>query len=131
MEQRNTRKISLEEFAQKYLDFFEHTAADDQEMYGFLDNMTFPDECWRLGFEMDCGHSFIETCGEDAWRSVDGLQRVVDSINDVKLLGSAIFSQWRYFNHWAGSGLKEEDREWFIVMLRRLKQLSEGKLTDN
>lgn len=118
--------ITLGNFARKHLEFFERTAADDQEMYRFLDDMAFPDECWSLGFEMDCGQSFIETCGEDAWRSVGGLLRIIDSINDVKLLGSAIFSQWRYFNHWAGSGLTEEDREWFIVMLRRLKQLSEG-----
>lgn len=66
MEQRNTQKIPLGEFAQKHLDFFKHTEADDREMYGFLDDMAFPDECWGLGFEMDCGHSFIETCGEDA-----------------------------------------------------------------
>ena len=117
--------ITLGDFAQKYLDFFERTAAEDREMYRFLDDMAFPDECCSLGFKMDCGQSFIRTCGEDAWRSVDGLQRIIDSINDTKLLGSAIFSQWRYFNHWAGSGLKEEDREWFIVMFRRLKQLSE------
>lgn len=125
MNQRSTQKITLAEFAQKYLDIFEHTAADDRAMYNIWDDMAFPDECWSLGFEMDCGHSFIKTCGEEAWSSVDGLQRIVDSINDVKLLGSAIFSQWRYFNHWSGSGPTEEDREWFIIMFRRLKQLSE------
>jgi hypothetical protein len=125
MNQRIIPPITLAEFAQKYLDFFERTAVDDRAMYSFFDDSAFPDECWSLGFEMDCGHSFIETCGEDAWRSVDGLRRIVDNINDVNLLGSAIFSQWRYFNHWAGCGPSEEDREWFIVIFRRLKRLSE------
>lgn len=88
----DSTQITFAVFAQKYLDFFERTAAGDQKMYRFLDDMAFPDECWSLGFEMDCGQSFIETCGEDAWQSVDELQRIIDSINDTKLLGSAIFS---------------------------------------
>lgn len=131
MPKMNTEQITLGDFAQKYLDFFERTTAGDRVMYPFFDDSRFPNECWSLGFEMDCGHSFIKAYGEEAWQSVDGLRRIVDSINDVKVLGSAIFSQWRYFNHWAGCGPGEEDLEWFTVMFRRLRQLSEIKLMDN
>lgn len=116
--------MTTHEFASKYLDFLEHTAADDRPMYSLIDNTGFADECRALGFEMDCGQSFIKVCSEEAWNSVDALRRIVDNINDVKLLGSAIFSQWRYFNHWAGCCPEEKDREWFIVIFRRLKEIA-------
>ena len=103
---KNTTYITLADFAQKYLDYFERMVAGDRVMYAFFDDRAFPDECWSLGFEMDCGQSFIKTCGEEAWRSVDALQRIIDSITNTKMIGSVIFSQWRYFNHWADCGPK-------------------------
>lgn len=121
----NVTHITLAEFAQKYLEYFERTVAGDRVMCAFFDDRAFLGECSSLGFKMDCGQSFIKACGEEAWRSVDELQRKIDSINNTKLIGSAIFSQWRYFNHWADCGPKEEDLKWFLVMFRRLKHLSE------
>lgn len=43
------------------------------------------------------------------------------------LLGSAIYSRWRYFNHWAYTGeeiLEPQNRNWFITALTRLEKLS-------
>ena len=48
-------------------------------------------------------------------------------MNDIDLLGSAIYSQWRYFNHWAYSGeeiLELRNRSWFILELDRLAMLA-------
>ena len=48
-------------------------------------------------------------------------------MTDIPLLGSAIYSQWRYFNHWAYTGaeiLEPENRAWFILALSRLALLS-------
>lgn len=43
------------------------------------------------------------------------------------MLGSAIYSRWRYFNHWAYDAstiLENENRSWFILALSRLAILS-------
>lgn len=48
-------------------------------------------------------------------------------MTDITLLGSAIYSQWRYFNHWAYTGaeiLEPQNRAWFILALSRLAMLS-------
>ena len=72
---------------------------------------------------MDCGHSFIKAFGEQVWLYPDGLEDIVKHSNNKKLIGSAIFSKWRFFNHWANSGPTEKDIEWFLIMLRRLQEL--------
>lgn len=38
---------------------------------------------------------------ENAAHDVNVLERIVDQVTDIPLLGSAIYSRWRYFNHWA------------------------------
>jgi len=84
------------------------------------------DDCRALGFEMDCGNAFNEKY-KGAFGDYRELKRIIDKVTDVKLLGSAIFSKWRYFNHWAYSGaeiLEPENREWFIIALEKLKSLS-------
>ena len=87
------------------------------------------DDCAVLGFEMDCGHAFFEKYGTASSDSTE-LNKVIDNVNDVFLLGSAIYSQWRYFNHWAYSGeeiLKPKNRAWFIIALSRLAILTGEK----
>lgn len=83
---------------------------------------TMGDECSDLGFEMDCGNAFSEKYGQ-AVNDCDALEKIIDVVDDVNLLGSAIFSQWRYFNHWAYSGtevLEPNNRKWFVLALNRL-----------
>ena len=116
-------KKRIAHFAEKYIFYFENEFGNPKSYYDFFDTSTFPNECWNLGFEMDCGHSFIELYGESAWNSKDGLSAIIDKINDVKVAGAALFSQWRCFNHWSYSGPTEEDKEWFIMLFRRLQEL--------
>ena len=71
-----------------YLELVDHCMADD---------------CKALGFIMDCGHAFAEKYG-DAAHNFMALDRIIGQVTDIPLLGSAIYSQWRYFNHWAYSG---------------------------
>ena len=75
-------------------------------------------------FEMDCGESFIAAYGDKAWHSHRELSSVIGKADDVRILGSAIFSQWRYFNHWAYGHATEEDKEWFLIILRRMQELT-------
>ena len=84
------------------------------------------DDCERLHFEMDCGNAFEEVYG-NAFNNFEKLYEIKDEITDIKLLGSAIYSKWRYFNHWAYDAaeiLKTENRSWFIIALCRLSKLA-------
>lgn len=116
-------------FADKYLRFFNEASDDKPEWkYRFFDSGVFPDECWSLCFDMDCGHSFIETYGEEAWSSLGGLKRAIDKMDNTYLIGNGIFSQWRGFNHWNSPSYADDDtKQWFVLLLTRLKTLCEQK----
>ena len=60
------------------------------------------------------------------------LERIINNVTDIPLLGSAIYSRWRYFNHWAYDGseiLNPQNRAWFISALSRLAMLSDENLS--
>ncbi len=111
-------------FALKWIDKFKAPTIN----YIELVDHHMADDCARLGFKMDCGQTFGEKYGMAASKA-DALKRVIAEVVDVPLLGSAIYSQWRYFNHWAYSGeeiLEPENREWFILALERLAELTKS-----
>ena len=89
----------IHEFAVKWCDKFR----DRKINYIELVDHYMADDCSALGFEMDCGHAFSEEYGNAANDS-EALDKIIDSVDNIPLLGSAIYSQWRYFNHWAYSG---------------------------
>lgn len=112
----------IHDFAIKWCDKFR----DQKINYLELVDHFMADDCAALGFEMDCGHAFSEKYGNAA-NNHEALDRIIDEVTDIPLLGSAIYSQWRYFNHWAYSGaeiLEPENRAWFILALSRLALLS-------
>ena len=83
------------------------------------------DDCSALGFEMDCGHAFEEKF-EKAVYDARALDTIIENVNDISLLGSAIYSRWRYFNQWAYDAaeiLSMSNRSWFIIALNRLAEL--------
>lgn len=113
----------IREFAGKWYSKFK----DPKINYLELVDHFMADDCARLGFEMDCGHAFSEKYGNAA-NNFEALECIIDQVTDIPLLGSAIYSQWRYFNHWAYSGaeiLEPQNRAWFAVALRRLAELTE------
>ena len=119
---------NLIEFSQKYIDYFSNDFGRDRSScYRFFESQDFPDACISLGFEMDCGQSFIAAYGEEAWCSLAKLSAIIEKIDDVNLIGSALFSQWRYFNHWSYSDATDEDREWFLILFKRLNDLAKTK----
>lgn len=110
------------EFADKWISKFE----DQKINYVDLVDHYLADDCEAMGFEMDCGEGFGEKYGGASFDSVR-LKRVIGEVDDIMLLGSAIYSRWRYFNHWAYSAediLEPKNREWFIIALTRLKELA-------
>ncbi len=119
------KTINIKSFTEKYIDhFLTKFDPESSSYYDLFESQLFPNECRVLGFEMDCGGSLIETYGEEAWRSNRGLSRVISNINDMKILGSALFSKWRLFNHWSFGHATEEDKEWFLTILRRMQELT-------
>lgn len=116
----------IHEFAVKWFDKFR----DKKINYLELVDHYMADDCEALGFIMDCGHAFTEKYG-DAASKVEALERIIGEVTDIPLLGSAIYSQWRYFNHWAYSGeeiLEPQNRAWFTMALSRLGELAECQL---
>lgn len=112
----------IHDFAVKWCDKFKDQNINHIELVDHC----MADECAALGFEMDCGNAFERVYG-NAMYNCDDLDKVIDNITDIPLLGSAIYSRWRYFNHWAYDGeeiLKPQNRSWFILALNRLASLS-------
>ena len=78
----------IHEFAAKWCDKFR----DQNINYIELVDHCMADDCAALGFEMDCGHAFTEKYG-DAVSNSEALARIIDEVDDIPLLGSAIYSQ--------------------------------------
>ena len=114
------------EFAVKWFGKFR----DKNTNYIELVDHYMADDCEALGFVMDCGHAFVEKYGNAA-SNCEALGRIIIQVTDIPLLGSAIYSQWRYFNHWAYSGeeiLELKNREWFLIALSHLGELAHRQL---
>ena len=116
----------IHEFAVKWFDKFR----DKKINYIELVDHYMADDCEALGFVMDCGHAFAEKYG-DAASNCEALERIIGEVADIPLLGSAIYSRWRYFNHWAYSGeeiMELQNRAWFTMALSRLGELANSQL---
>lgn len=133
LEQAN-RKLSREEllsivsFCDKWMEKF----TDAEISYVELVDHYLADDCNAFGFEMDCGHAFQEKY-RDAFNNLSTLSGVLDLVDDIDLLGSAIYSKWRYFNHWAYDAaeiLSQSNRGWFVAVLSRMKYLADKELVD-
>lgn len=122
---RSPRELQqLIEFCNKWIITFKDIKVDK---YYILEG-SFGDECKYLKFKMDCGESFISKY-KIAYDDNSELRKIIKEITDIDLLGSALFSKWRYYNHWADSYddiLLPKNRTWFIMILRRIKELSEN-----
>ena len=105
-------------FAGRYLSLYKDPVTKERDI-----SRTFADECFELGFRMDCGKKFNETYG-----SINNpFETVSDKVDDVEILASGIFSKWRYITHWSycDSCLDEENRKWFIQAFEKLLELTE------
>lgn len=115
---------NLYEFCQKYIEYFKGLKREPPEdRYCFIESPVFVQECISFGFQMDCGESFIKKYGADAWNNEESLVRIIDSVSDVKVIGSGIFSKWRYYNHWCDSSEElYNGTGWFLALFRRLEE---------
>ena len=119
----------INELASKYLKLYidENTSKYDVE-----DDSSFANECFELGFKMDCGEEFISKYSNEAFLYSDEFSKVIEDISDVQLLCNVIFSKWRQITHWDydASVLDEDNREWFIMAFEKLSKLTIEKRRD-
>ncbi len=93
--------------------------------YQVIDNEQFPNYCSFFGWKVDNGSSFKEKYN---CNSYDESLYYLQQVTDLDLLGSLIFSHWRYFNHCAYSSQEILDyKEWFVKALNRLKDIANNK----
>ena len=83
-----------------------------------------------LGFDMDCGESAKEKFPDINASKLPCLKRILDRI-DLRTLGNLIYSNWRYWNHWATSPMTDEDFDWFVVAFERLAELARKELNES
>lgn len=109
-------KKKIHKFSLYWLGKYKNPETQDYEL-----EEGFAGECFSLGFKMDCGKTFESAYGSVAFHDADELKKTISNIQDIHILGNAVFSQWRYFTHWAYSAI---DREWFIIAFSRLAELT-------
>lgn len=75
--------------------------------------------CEKSKWEMDCGHALNQL-------TFDGtsLKEDLPRVNDIGLLGSGVYSQWRYITHWGFNErlLDEKSKEWFLMVMPFLRE---------
>lgn len=110
-------------FAMVWLEMYKHHATIS--MNYFESSCFLGEECFDLGFVMDCGESLRRAFPnhENLLIDNDAFKSILNEI-DVQTLGNAIFSQWRYWNHWAMGPMHEKDFEWFVIAFTRLAELT-------
>lgn len=96
--------------------------------------INFGARCKDLGFKMDCGEKFVAQYahpGCSPFSNAKDLQKVIAEVDDLKVLGAAIFSQWRYLTHWNTCGDALDVKLWFVTALKRLAELAAKGTTNN
>ena len=115
---------NIQAFVEKYINYFsDYYECYPKSKYDIFEYSEFAEECWSLGFEMDCGESFIKNYGEEAWHSGEVVTSIAGQMNNIEIIGSGLFSKWRFFNHWACSDPTEDDVKWFLTILRRMQEI--------
>lgn len=113
----------IRDFATKWRGKFCDQNIDYMELLDYV----MVDDCESLGFKMDSGHVFAEKYGETS-SNCEALDKIVDEVIDIPLLGSAIYSRWNYFKNSMDNSeeiLETQNRKWFILALEQLDYLSE------
>lgn len=129
MDNRNEYNRQILNFTDKWIKKFQK----EDIYYTELVEHYFADDCKELGFDMDVFQSFKEKYDEMSNYPKNQWLETLKKENDPYILGCVLYSEWRYFNHWAWSGteiLLPENRNFFIVLLTRLQVLAETTLLE-
>lgn len=118
-------KKKIHNFAVRYYGLYFSPQTTEREVKDGFD-----EQCFALDFKMDCGKRFIETFSNEAFYNNGDLKKKINDIDDIALLGSAIFSRWRAVTHWDYTDLlNKAHRPWFTTAFKRLIELTEDNHT--
>ena len=117
-------RFDIREFAVFWANMYANHKKID--FYYFKEGVAMGQGLRSLGFVMDSGESYLRAFPDSVFPStIENLRKDLPDM-DLPLLGSLIYSQWRYWNHWSDyRAMEEEDYEWFVVALKRLRELAE------
>lgn len=109
-------------FAIKWREKFLNTNISHEEISG----KPFGNECEKLGFDLNSGSAFFEKFSSviNQW---DDLKAIIDKLFDIRLLGSLLYSRWKFFNNWESLSyeiLEKENIDWFILIFDRIIALT-------
>ena len=94
--------------------------------FDFFKNIAYVGEGMSdLGFVMDCEESAKAKFPDADFSGIDGLMKIIGKI-DIQTLGNLIYSEWRYWNHWAMEPMTDKDFEWFVIAFERLAELADA-----
>lgn len=121
-------KQEIHSFALKYFNLYNDPETEEREVIE-----GFGEQCFALGFEMDCGEKFIEKYAEEAFHNCEKLANIIDTIDDIDVLASGIFSRWRYTTYWEGGSLLDDNdyrtRFWFWFAFCQLAIITDDSYT--
>ncbi len=104
-------------FAEKYRDMFLDMTSTRES----IEAAGFGDDCYNMNFGNDAGRKFIVmTPNVDAFNKVEDLEKVIDDLDGVAMLGSACFGKWI-----SKDDMTAEDRLWFTIVLGRIMELTD------
>lgn len=115
----------VHDFAVKWAEKFQNPSTLRNEI-----SKGFAEECVDLGFRINSGKPFLKAYhNPQAFSDYTQLNRIIDQVDDFMLLGSTIYSKWRFITHWSDGEdlLSPENRQWFIIALSRLAYLSSNE----
>ena len=117
-------KRRIHRFAMVWLEMYKHHVTIPNSY--FEDIEFLGEELADLGFIMDCGESLTKVLPDNInfFNDNEELKKCIDKL-DIQTLGNAIFSHWRYWNHWSMCPMEECHFEWFVIALTRLAELTE------
>lgn len=109
--------LSIHDFAVRYQKLYKNRKTTENDV-----SKNFPEQCFALGFDMDCGKRFMDSFQNAPFYNPNALAEIIEDIGATMLLGGAIFSRWRYVTHWAdfSSLLDDYNRKWFVTAFKRL-----------
>lgn len=116
------RRIELiHHFAMEYFHLYANPNIKENRL-----KSDFAERCADLGFKNDNGKSFIEKYSEEAFHKSESLKLIIETVDDVDLLGSTILSHWYYVTSIPYISLiSQGNRIWFLLAFSRL-----GRITD-
>ncbi len=113
----------LTAFARKWIEKFQDEKSTAEELAG----PDLAEDCRSLGFFMDSGKSFAKRFGGPFPQRPEILEKLIADEGSIQLLGTAVYSRWRYFNHWAYDPreiLETDNRACFVILFKKLASLA-------